>query len=571
MYAGRNAIHSLYTSIRFTNSIVCNSLGVIPISTWKWMPYVSYSMLIDALRPCQVISEPVKHPSRFRWVSSFNWKQGFIKEHDVVLVCKQEALSQLSQRHPEALIVVMINDEQAELSDSYPNPIVIAKDDPGAPGLLQRLQNYFLAIQEWQMSMAVQPITPEGITHMLNASGFLLNGSLLLYDHDQSVMCRGRMNTASSLYKEYLSHEQELLSDIAVFHNQSFELRGEGGCLFVEARTLSMGTCALRYLCAVFDDEPTQGQLDFLSMLVDQLSDRLGVRTGKFEPVKYSSYALFDNLIQGRYIGAGQLEDYSDNTHLPLDAEYRPICIKPHFPGAISDMAELTKKLHGINGGMNLVVMYEEEAYVLLYSKDMDNRLSNLAIESQLEGFLDSMTSHIALSQVFEDIQNLRLAYQQIQLVEHYRSRIDFEAHFVVSSGAEPHLCYSFEEALRFAIVNADEMDQELRDFSFSHTILQKILEDDIAHGSNDAQILACYIYHERKATVVAEKLNIHRNTVLYRIEKIKNRFGLDFDEGWTRMRIMLDMAIYYGRFKHDSNILQKLVGCDFSEFIAFR
>ncbi len=36
-------------------------------------------------------------------------------------------------------------------------------------------------------------------------------------------------------------------------------------------------------------------------------------------------------------------------------------------------------------------------------------------------------------------------------------------------------------------------------------------------------------------------------------------------------MRIMLDMAIYYGSFKHNPDKLKKLIGCDFSEFIATR
>lgn len=542
------------------------------MSAWSWIPYITYNMLIDALKPCRVISEPANHPSRLRWVSSFHWKQGLIKERDVVLVCKRETLAQLSQRHPQALIVVIDDEDSNEpIKDAYPNPIIVVQEDPTSTGLLQRLQNYFLSIQEWQMAMTMQPITSEGIARMLNVSGFLLEGSLLLYDQNLNVLSRGWLNTSSPLYEEYASREREVLNNVTVFRHQSLELRGGKTRAYVEARTLSIESGVSRYLCAIFEDEPTQGQLDFLNMIVTRLSDRLGVRTGKFEPSKYSTYALFDNLIQGRYIGAGQLEDYSDNTHLPLDAEYRLMCIKQHSGSTPLDTSELMEKLRAINGGMNLVVVYEEDAYALLYSKGMDSRLSNMVMEEQLSGFLDPNTSHISLSQVFEDILNLRLAYQQIQLVEHYRSRIDFEARFVVSSGAEPHLCYSFEEALRFAIVNADEMDQELRDFSFSHTILEKILEDDIAHGSNDAQILACYIYHERKATVVAEKLNIHRNTVLYRIEKIKNRFGLDLDEGWTRMRIMLDMAIYYGRFKHNPEVLQKLVGCDFSEFIASR
>ncbi len=542
------------------------------MSTRNRMPYITYDMLIAALRPCQVISEPHDHPARLRWASSFNWKQGLIKEEEVVLVCKMEALPKLSQRYPKALIIAIAEEDAIDQNLSgYPNPIVVIKDDPRSSGLLQRLQNHFLAMQEWQMSMATQPTSGEGISRMLNASGHLLEASLILYDHDLDAIARGWLNPNTPLAKDYARRESEVLNDVSVFRNRSLELRGKKGSSYVEARTLSIGSGSSRYLCALFEDEPSAGQMDFLDMIVKQLADRLGTRTGRFEPTRYSAYTLFDNLVQERYIGAGQLEDYSENTHLPLDAEYRLICIKQRSDDHPLDRPEIMAALKQINSGMSLAVAYEGNAYALLYSKGVDSRLSNITIEEQLSSTLDPQRFYIALSQVFEDVLNLRLAYQQIELVERYRSRIDFEAHFVVSSEAEPHLCYSFEEALRFTIVSADEMDQELRDFSFSHTVLEKILVDDIAHGSNDAQILACYIYHERKATVVAEKLNVHRNTVLYRIDKIETRFGLDLDEGWARMRIMLDMAIYYGSFKHNPDKLKKLIGCDFSEFIATR
>ena len=51
----------------------------------------------------------------------------------------------------------------------------------------------------------------------------------------------------------------------------------------------------------------------------------------------------------------------------------------------------------------------------------------------------------------------------------------------------------------------------------------------------------------------MAQRLHMHRNTVLYHIEKIQKRF--DFDLSWraARDRMMLDFKVFFLTTSHES------------------
>lgn len=271
---------------------------------------------------------------------------------------------------------------------------------------------------------------------------------------------------------------------------------------------------------------------------------------------RHSTYALFDDLVNDRYVGGSYLAEYASLYAFSLDSEFRLLRFKQNTDDS---PARLAQSAHAMNRGKCLVTIYENDLFVLLHSKQHDDSLSNYTIYEQLEDLGLVFDGYIAISQVFNNITNLRLAYQQTNLVETYRSYIDFGRTFSTAQKRESQFCYTFEEALMFALVDSDVMTEEMKDFAFSHTILEKIIAEDAATGSEDARILAAYLHHERKATVVAEKLHMHRNTVLYRIDKLEKRFGLDFSKSWSRDRVNLDLTILYCRLMRDARLRSSL------------
>ena len=54
------------------------------------------------------------------------------------------------------------------------------------------------------------------------------------------------------------------------------------------------------------------------------------------------------------------------------------------------------------------------------------------------------------------------------------------------------------------------------------------------------------YLSCERNATIVAERLHLHRNTVLYRIDKIQKRFDLDLSSQGVREKMLVDFKVFF-------------------------
>ena len=54
------------------------------------------------------------------------------------------------------------------------------------------------------------------------------------------------------------------------------------------------------------------------------------------------------------------------------------------------------------------------------------------------------------------------------------------------------------------------------------------------------------YLYFERNATAVAEHLHLHRNTVLYRMGRIQERFDLDLSQQEVREKMLIDFKVFF-------------------------
>jgi sugar diacid utilization regulator len=80
----------------------------------------------------------------------------------------------------------------------------------------------------------------------------------------------------------------------------------------------------------------------------------------------------------------------------------------------------------------------------------------------------------------------------------------------------------------------------DLKDFL--HPAVLEIIRYDDAHKTNLLETLEEYLLHNDNPTLVAANLFIHRNTLFYRISKIKELFKIDLTNGNERLKIQLSL-----------------------------
>jgi hypothetical protein len=521
------------------------------------IPLISYNMLIDALGNYTILYSSPRHPKQYRWVSSIHWERGLVNEQDMVFVCQQSAAEKAAELYPSSLLIVISDKQNVEQLMHLSNPLIVVEESPSTSGLLQKIQNYFLAIQSWHNELYNTVSSPETLRHILNISSHVLDTPLLLYNEKSQLEIQCLLNF-SPLASRYLERQKEIVNRIRMLGKEHLKIEGNEGDLFVEGRLLGQSEDSF-LLVAPFERKPSAGQEDLIEEITKALTSRPELQKGFFQPTKYSLYALMDSLIHKQYVSKGQLGDYALNIGVPLDAEFRLLCFVNVGNEQRANLSGLAESLKPVNRGMNATVIFHDRLYILLYSQGLDNSLSDVVLREQLMPYCDPRQDYLAFSQVFDELSNLGFAYEEIQLVITYRKHIDLAYWFTASEHSK--LVYNFEEALQFVLLKPNEIDPALKDFAFSHTILDKLVKEDVTNGGNDVRILATYIHYERKATIVAEKLHMHRNTVLYRIGKIEKRFGLDFDKSWSRNRVRSDLLILYEKLEDAPVLFKKITG----------
>jgi purine catabolism regulator len=80
---------------------------------------------------------------------------------------------------------------------------------------------------------------------------------------------------------------------------------------------------------------------------------------------------------------------------------------------------------------------------------------------------------------------------------------------------------------------------------SFCQEILGTLIEYDRAQRTDLIETLSAYFAHKGNLSATAEALFVHRNTLLYRMERIREISGLDLDDPETRLGIQLALRAH--------------------------
>jgi len=99
---------------------------------------------------------------------------------------------------------------------------------------------------------------------------------------------------------------------------------------------------------------------------------------------------------------------------------------------------------------------------------------------------------------------------------------------------------YHFKDYFIYYLLTSNRTDSEVVKNSIDNHLLTQIENYDRDNNTNNLDVLYTFLICDRKATEAGNKLHLHRNTVLYRIEKITEIFNLDLDNYNTRLELLL-------------------------------
>lgn len=289
----------------------------------------------------------------------------------------------------------------------------------------------------------------------------------------------------------------------------------------------------------------TEGLRDLFHILVEHmlpLCERIWTRQTAYDA---PSYFIISKLLHHEPLSDEYLFGQLKSNRLPSTGHFKVIVFDVD-PGVNPDLAYgVMRQTRSLNGRRVKCFPHEHCILALLHDDGRDGTLSHRrTVREMNEIAWSEQRVDCGISSVFGNIRDIDLAYQQARIALGFRGAIDSE--MMSSDDQLPQGIYLFEDALLYYLVDSGSHDERFMEFTFSNSFITVLWSEDLDNGTNYLSLLWFYLQSERNATDTAAKLHMHRNTVLYHIDKIQKRFDFDMNKKSARDWLLLNFKSFF-------------------------
>ena len=166
----------------------------------------------------------------------------------------------------------------------------------------------------------------------------------------------------------------------------------------------------------------------------------------------------------------------------------------------------------------NISFLYENRVVILMSEKDAAAQSKEMSMER------GQVNHQLVVSLPFDELRDMPVRYQQcVYAAEQLKDRPGIHN--------SKNFCFAYL-LKQFAVLNGEQ--------NLSHPALTILKRYDQKKNTEYYRTLFVYLLYERSILLCAEHLHIHKNTFLYRIQKIRDMLDVDLDDPAQRGYLML-------------------------------
>ena len=506
------------------------------------LPTVTAGMLLDFLADFEVQCAPAASRRAFRWFSApeeFGLdRPACVSGAQLLQVCRMEEARRLLEADEHAFVCAL-NPEAAlpPWADAYAERFVAVRQTDSRSYFLLCIQRLFSEMMIWENELDRVVWRHGGLDALLAVGSSLIEGRIECLDSTGTLLAHSGSSGAQTAAPSAAG------------------ARGaEGGEVRVP---ISVGRAHVATLVLVRDPVGvTVGVRDALEALAAR-AEALCREIWRDQMRAESPYqfALAQLVERGPRCAPPDARLLAQ-MGIPENAQYKLLVLDLEHVREEVPLVRIVRAASLANRGAAQCFTYRDDVCVLCFAPEGDSQLSHKKTSHDVDRLLGTPFGvRAASSQIFESITDLDLAYREAVMARSLRPILEAEEGRdeatregrVYGRGERgAYAVVPFESCLLYYLVGATEKDERFLSFAFSHTLLKKISEEDAAHGTNDLEMFWLYLANERNATAVAERLHMHRNTVIYHIDKIQKRFDLDLSQQSVREKMIIDFKVFF-------------------------
>lgn len=532
------------------------------------LPHVTPAILADALADHGVLLGGGASQRRvLRWFAPASptdcacVEEAPVAASQLLLVTPSEDVAALAEQFPTAYLLTQAPDAHAaEALRPYEGRLLALRAACSQDRLLLVLQNLFLRMLLWESDLERIVLRGSGLDDLLDASVPIIGNFIFISDNNFNVIARtSAVEPPDSLHRTIIGNgcltqrtiaeKRFRLPEKTFYARSASELTPFDRVSYpIHLQHTYFGSMSMA-CCAKPDTEGLRDLFRILIRHVRPVCERMWTHQTTCDA---PAYFFFAKLLRHEPVTPEHLAAQMEANRLPPDGHFKVIAFDVD-PSIDPDLANsVAKAASSLNGGRVRCFPHEHGVLALCYGAGTDGDLSHRkTLEEVNARIYEPFGIDCGVSGVFSGIENMDLAYRQAQIALGFRGAIERE--IAANDTPMPRGAYLFEDALLYYLVDPTGKDERFIRFSFSISIVSILWEEDLENDTNYLALLWFYLQSERNATVTAAKLHMHRNTVLYHIDKIQKRFDFDLGMKSARDWLLLNFKSFFSSQSSES------------------
>ena len=273
--------------------------------------------------------------------------------------------------------------------------------------------------------------------------------------------------------------------------------------------------------------------------ILDILCDHLDVLVKRDDRLMSSSGGIdffIDQLING-----ANPDQISKSIGIPRKGEYVTIMLEATMDDIKSGKVAIVNVMNGILP-QSRAFCHENKFYsIVTYSTDKKSQAYYELQLKRMESLCNIVKCRCGISNMFSDLVDLQYSCVQaenaVRLIDGTRAIIPPENDADSMGYKSEKLCF-YKDVMLFHVI--DRTLGEARRYCFYPENFARMLKDDRQHNTNNCDILAEFLLNGQKYTTAAEKLHMHRNNVLYRLNRMQEKYNISYEsrDEWLMLTI---------------------------------
>jgi sugar diacid utilization regulator len=288
----------------------------------------------------------------------------------------------------------------------------------------------------------------------------------------------------------------------------------------------------------------TPSMMDLFKIFVDVLAVFIERAWEAKKACNHIYDTFLTDLIEGSITSKNVIEERAQYVGIPLTGQfclYQIICsdsANMSIGKMLIDFSEMFPYLKFIRYQQRIIALNH------LYARNIDEQIQS--ISENMEAFLEKYDALCGVSLFFTNLGEIPFSFRQSTLALKYSDRLyDRELYKKMNSGdkARSRIHY-FSRNYLYCLLGEHEGNAELWYHSEYHGMLKKLYHYDQRHRSNNMKLLHIFLTNERSATITGGVLNMHRNNVIYHMNRIEEMLDVDFGDTTVRFMMQVSFAL---------------------------